>query len=164
MTDYRKVQKKSCVNCHFLQKNSTMSSERIQPDTDWSKSERETVPPEIAERGYPSCFMGEWNPFLGVERYSAKKLIEVVAETDRSDCAYFEPWQPGTSKTAMKRSREERMESIRNKRTVVKSNWSIILTCVIIAITILKETWLGRLFFQWLDDMLCWGELLKWCQ
>ena len=35
--ELNKIHKKSCVNCHFLQKNCTVIEERLQPDTDWGK-------------------------------------------------------------------------------------------------------------------------------
>ena len=100
-------------NCrYFLQKNCTVIEERLQPDTDWGKEDREKVPPSLAEH-YPSCFMGEWNPFLEGKRYSAEELVEVAAQTDRRNCRYFESWQPGVSKTSVKRSRQEKLEANR---------------------------------------------------
>lgn len=151
---YNRMHKKSCVNCHFLQKNSTVIEERLQPDTDWDQEDRENLSPGLAER-FPSCFMGEWNPFLEGKRYSGEELIEKTALTDRSNCRYFEPWQPGVSKSSVKRSRQEKLEASKTRRILRRSNYSILLACTIIFLSILKELWLGRLLFHRLNALLC---------
>lgn len=158
--ELNKIHKKSCVNCHFLQKNCTVIEERLQPDTDWGKEDREEVPPSLAKH-YPSCFMGEWNPFLEGKRYSAEELVEVAAQTNRKNCRYFESWQPGVSKTSVKRSRQEKLEANRSKKIMRRSIHSILLAYIIILLSILKETWLGSFLFQWLDVFLCWSGFFQ---